>query len=117
MLKSEFVEVVEYMQRPHRYFLDNVCFDCGYVKPVATPKPTAKPTAAPTMPVVTDEPIVEKPALEDMKEQKQLHGLRPENETTMSEAIIVIAEAVEKNGEQQSVHVANVDKIVTVEEK
>jgi len=163
-VKIEYVEWVEDVQEPHRYFQDdNVCFACGHVKSGATAKPTATATPAPTMPAASDEPtatatpaptmpaasdeptatakptkkpaatatpapvvtaeptvapvVEEKPALEEMKEQEEMHGLRPEDETTMSEAVQVIAEAIEQDGVQQSVSVVNVDKVITVEEK
>lgn len=85
--------------------------------PTATTKPTVKPTA---MPAVSDEPMAEttpEPVFVEVSETEVVSGVKIEDEIEIAETVIAIAESLEAEGEQVSMEIMNIEKVITVEEK
>ena len=96
-------------------------------EPIVTPKPTAKPTAKPTeeptatatpAPTATVAPTATPaPVYTQLPENEGLHGVKVEDAPKLVETISKVAEELENQGANVQVQLANVDNVVTAEEK
>ena len=83
--------------------------------PTATAEPTERPTAAPTATVApTATPA---PVYTQLPENEGLHGVKVEDAPKLVETISKVAEELENQGANVQVQLANVDNVVTAEEK
>ena len=112
-------------------FENGVCTVCGQAASQPTEAPSVQPTEAPSVQptvapdvtvaptakaevVVTPAPIAE-PVYEEVPAEEPVHGVKAEDKTPMVETLSTVAEALE--AEKAQVTIANVEKIVTPEEK
>ena len=104
-------------------FENGVCTVCGQAEPQPTEAPSVQPTVAPDATVAptakaevvaTPAPIAE-PVYEEVPAEEPVHGVKAEDKTPMVETLSTVAEALET--EKAQVNIANVEKIVTPEEK
>lgn len=112
-------------------FADGVCTVCGQAASQPTEAPSVQPTEAPSVqptvaPDVTVAPTAraeaaatpaptEEPVYEEVPAEEPVHGVKAEDKIPMVETLSTVAEALET--EEAQVTIANVEKIVTPEEK
>ena len=88
------------------------------VAPTATPVPTAEPapTAESVAPTATPAPTPA-PVFTEMPASEEVHGVKAENRYTYSEALATVVDAIAAEEETATVQIANVERVVTAEEK
>ena len=112
-------------------FADGVCTVCGQAASQPTEAPSVQPTEAPSVqptvaPDVTVAPTARaeaaatpaptaEPVYEEVPAEEPVHGVKAEDKIPMVETLSTVAEALET--EKAQVTIANVEKIVTPEEK
>ena len=88
------------------------------VAPTATPVPTAEPapTAESVAPTATPAPTPA-PVFTEMPASEEVHGVKAEDNVPMVEALATVVDAIAAEEETATVQIANVERVVTAEEK